>query len=261
MPQRFSHLAPVDAVADPAKADPAKADPAKADPAKTEAAKSDPVLADFLARARARLDPPFSPIRPPSHSDNDLAHYDLAEQEEADGDAFPVARPAAVLFALLPTLAGAQVLFTQRPTTMANHPGQIALPGGKIDPTDQHAVAAALREAEEEIGLAPSEVEVIGQAAPYQTGTGFIVTPVIGLVRPGFVAIGHPYEVEDVFETPLGFLMDPANHERHQKLWKGKMRSYFAMPWGDRYIWGATAGIIRALYERLYEQRETRSEW
>jgi 8-oxo-dGTP pyrophosphatase MutT (NUDIX family) len=246
MPQRSSHLVPVDALADPA----------KADPAKTEAAKSDPVLADFLARARARLDPPFSPIRPPSHSDSDLA-----EQEEADGDAFPVARPAAVLFALLPTLAGAQVLFTQRPTTMANHPGQIALPGGKIDPADQHAVAAALREAEEEIGLAPSEVEVIGQAAPYQTGTGFIVTPVIGLVRPGFVAIGHPYEVEDVFETPLGFLMDPANHQRHQKLWKGKMRSYFAMPWGDRYIWGATAGIIRALYERLYEQRETHSGW
>lgn len=214
----------------------------------------DLLLADFLERARHGLDPAFAPPRPPSHSDRDL---DGGEDWHDFGDA----RHAAVLFAVLPTPAGAQVLFTRRPTTMANHPGQIALPGGKIDPGDAHAVAAALREAEEEIGLSPAHVEVIGQAAPYQTGTGFVVTPVVGLVRAGFVATAHPYEVDDVFETPLAFLMDPANHQKHQKMWKEKLRTYYAMPWEDRYIWGATAGIIRALYERLYTQGETGSGW
>jgi 8-oxo-dGTP pyrophosphatase MutT (NUDIX family) len=147
------------------------------------------------------------------------------------------------------------VLLTQRTVHLSTHSGQIAFPGGKQDDTDADAIATALREAEEEIGLLPEWVEVLGQLPAYVTGSAFIVTPVVGLVRPGFPVRPNPAEVDDVFEVPLDFLMDPANHRRHGFEWEGSLREWYAMPYlegeRERFIWGATAGMLRNFYRLL----------
>lgn len=147
------------------------------------------------------------------------------------------------------------VLLTQRTAHLSNHSGQIAFPGGKLDDTDRDAVAAALRETHEEIGLEPPRVEVLGTLPPYVTATSFIVTPVVGLVQPGFVLQPNPHEVDDVFEVPLDFLMNPANHRRHGFEWNGTAREWYAMRYRDalheRFIWGATAGMLRNFYRLL----------
>lgn len=147
------------------------------------------------------------------------------------------------------------VLLTQRPSHMSTHAGQIAFPGGKQDDTDVNAVAAAQREAFEEVGLAPERVEVLGQLPIYTTGSAFLVTPVVALVQPGFVLQPNAQEVSDVFEVPLQFLMDPANHRHHQLVWQGVERHWLSMPYQDvgqeRFIWGATAGMLRNLYRFL----------
>ncbi len=147
------------------------------------------------------------------------------------------------------------VLLTQRTAHMSSHAGQIAFPGGKVDAEDADACAAALREAWEEVGLARDHVQVIGQLPAYLTGTAFIVTPVVALVRPGFTLVHQPAEVADAFEVPLAFLMDPANHRRHAFEWEGVPREWFSMPYadpqGERFIWGATAGILRNFYRFL----------
>jgi len=161
---------------------------------------------------------------------------------------------AAVLLPLVmherPTLP-----LTQRTAHLSTHSGQIAFPGGKLDDTDADATAAALRETHEEIGLAPDRVEVLGTLPPYVTGTSFIVTPVVGLVLPGFRLQPNPNEVDDVFEVPLDFLMDPANHRRHGVEWEGVLREWYSMPYQDagqeRFIWGATAVMLRNFYRLL----------
>lgn len=161
---------------------------------------------------------------------------------------------AAVLLPLVmherPTL-----LLTQRTAHLSTHSGQIALPGGKLDEGDADAIAAALRETQEEIGLSPERVEVLGTLPVYVTGTAFIVTPVVGLVQPGFTLQRNPYEVEEVFEVPLDFLMNPAHHRRHAWEWGGVMREWYSMPYQDgeheRFIWGATAGMLRNFYRML----------
>ena len=160
-------------------------------------------------------------------------------------------RPAAVL---VPLVARQDVtaLLTQRTDGLRAHAGQIAFPGGRIDPEDPGALAAALREAREEIGLDGRHIEFLGYLDPYVTVTGFLVQPCVALVEPGFTLALNPAEVADAFETPLAFLMDPANHQRGSRVRDGVTRRFYAMPYGDRYIWGATAGIIRNLYERLY---------
>jgi len=144
------------------------------------------------------------------------------------------------------------VLLTLRPTHMNSHSGQIAFPGGKVDPEDKDAVATALREAQEEVGLAPEWVDVIGTLPIYTTGSAFIVTPVVGLVEPDFVLTPNPDEVADVFEVPLDFLMNPANHRHHIVEWAGEQRRWLSMPYMDgtveRFIWGATAGMLRNFY-------------
>ena len=144
------------------------------------------------------------------------------------------------------------VLLTQRTQQLSTHSGQVAFPGGKQDPEDVDAAATALREAQEEVGLAPSYVEVLGNLPIYETGTSFIVTPVVALVQPQAPLHPNPYEVADVFEVPLRFLLNPANHQRHRLQWQGLEREWFSMPYDDagteRYIWGATAGMLRNFY-------------
>ena len=162
------------------------------------------------------------------------------------------ARPAAVLVPVVAHRGGATVLLTQRAVALRDHSGQIAFPGGKIDAADASPLAAALREAEEEIGLDARHIEPLGWLDPYQTGTGYRILPLLARVTPGFSLRIDPREVDAAFEVPLDFLMTPENHLRHSRQWAGRKRFYYAMPWGERYIWGATAGILRNLYERLY---------
>lgn len=147
------------------------------------------------------------------------------------------------------------LILTQRTAHLSTHSGQIAFPGGKLDATDADATAAALRETHEEIGLAPERVEVLGTLPTYITGTAFIITPVVGLVQPGFTLEPNPFEVDDVFEVPLAYLMDPAHHRRHSFEWEGVVREWYSMPYQDgeqeRFIWGATAGMLRNFYHLL----------
>jgi len=161
-------------------------------------------------------------------------------------------RDAAVLIGLTAGGDEPNVVLTQRTGHLNSHAGQIAFPGGKIDPTDADPVAAALREADEEIGLAPAQVEPLGHLVPYLTGSGYRVVPVVGLIHASPSFRPNPGEVEDVFEVPLRFLMNPANHQKLSQDWEGRPRYFYAMPFGERYIWGVTAGIIRSLYETVY---------
>jgi 8-oxo-dGTP pyrophosphatase MutT (NUDIX family) len=171
----------------------------------------------------------------------------------ADGARPDGLTPAAVLVAVIGRPGGATVALTQRPTTMRAHPGQIAFPGGKIDPTDESPRHAALREAREEVGLCPSMVEVLGALQPYGTRTGFAITPIVGLVDPRFHPVPEPGEVVEAFEAPFDFLMDQRNHRRMKRMADGVERAFWAIPWETRFIWGATAGILRGLSERLSE--------
>jgi 8-oxo-dGTP pyrophosphatase MutT (NUDIX family) len=179
--------------------------------------------------------------------------WDLNPELMADFAVMPPPRAAAVLIAVI-AHKELTVLLTQRTDVLQTHAGQIAFPGGKIEATDASAVDAALREAEEEIGLDRRFVEPLGFLDSYRTGTGFMVTPVVALVRPGFMLALDPNEVADTFEVPLRFLMDAANHQKHSREWRGRQRYYYAMPYQDRYIWGATAAMLKNMHERLFER-------
>lgn len=159
--------------------------------------------------------------------------------------------PAAVLFPIVPRDDGHTVLLTQRTAHLRDHAGQVSFPGGRVEASDASPIETALRETEEEVGIGRERVEVLGFLPEYRTGTGFRVTPVVGLVHPPFEVHPDPFEVAEVFEVPLPFLLDPANHQRHSVHLRGALRHYFAMPYGDYFIWGATAGMIRSLSERL----------
>jgi len=187
-------------------------------------------------------------------TDFDLNPEVRDEQLRRHGD-----RPAAVLCALRPVSGRLHVVLTQRAAHLNQHAGQIAFPGGKIDHHDASPRHAALREAHEEIGLPPSAVEVIGDLDPYYTSTGFHVTPIVGVIDPDWQAAPDPTEVEEVFEPPLDFLMDPANRQRHHHDRLGYRRYYYAMPWEGRYIWGATAGMLKGLSDRIMATRRRAS--
>ncbi len=161
-------------------------------------------------------------------------------------------RAAAVLVPIVKHDSEATVLLTTRHASLRQHSGQIAFPGGKIDPDDASPLTAALREAEEEIGLDRQCVTPLGYLDPYLTGTGYRVLPVVALVAPPLRLTLNVLEVDDAFEVPLGFLMNPANHEMHAREFGGRLRRFYAMPFDGRFIWGATAGMLRNLYERLY---------
>jgi 8-oxo-dGTP pyrophosphatase MutT (NUDIX family) len=214
--------------------------------------KTEPALfdsAEFFARARARLRFEIPPgltdasIVPPSGDQGTDRMLEIIAREQ------PI-RPAAVLIAVVdhpqPT-----VLLTQRAAHLHDHAGQISFPGGKIDPEDASPLDAALREAWEEIGLSREFIDPIGYLDLYGTGFGFRILPTVARIRPGFSLRISEDEVDDAFEVPLAFLMDAANHQVHSKEFRGIMRSYYAMPFQQHYIWGATAGMLRVLYERI----------
>lgn len=205
---------------------------------------------NFFDRARGRLtlDVPRALIDP------------TAEGARGDLDLNPemwvcagvkATKPAAVLVPIIdrrePT-----VLLTLRTAELASHAGQVAFPGGKIDAVDESPVAAALREAHEETGLAPALIEPIGYLDLYLTFSGFRILPTVARVAPEFTLALNPREVTETFEVPLEFLMTPANHQRKTRDWNGLARDYYAIPFENRYIWGITAGILRNLYERVY---------
>jgi len=160
-------------------------------------------------------------------------------------------RPAAVLVPVVvrETLT---VLLTQRTAHLSTHAGQISFPGGRVDAEDETPVHAALREAEEEIGLDRRFVEPLGFLDSYRTGTGYRIMPVVALVAAEHTLALNSDEVDAAFEVPLAFLMNPANHQRHEREWRGRQRAFYAMPFGERYIWGATAGMIVNMHERLF---------
>ncbi|MDO8787815.1 MAG: CoA pyrophosphatase [Sulfuritalea sp.] len=170
-------------------------------------------------------------------------------ESSIDGDTELVA--AAVLVPVIVRETGATMLLTQRTVHLRDHAGQVSFPGGRSEASDSSPEATALREAEEEVGIAPSQVEILGRLPEYRTGTGFVITPVVGLVTPPLNLKLDDFEVAEVFEPPLEFLLDSANHQRHSIEVRGVMHEYWAMPWHGYYIWGATAGMLVTLHRFL----------
>jgi 8-oxo-dGTP pyrophosphatase MutT (NUDIX family) len=204
------------------------------------------IAAELRAWIISRLDPieTYDPATRTVHSDFDL--------NPSQRPAEKALAPAAVLVPLVEHETGMTVLLTRRSDTMRSHTGQVAFPGGRCDPGEL-PWETALREAHEEIGLEPGYVSLAGLSSAYQTGSGFDITPVVAFVRPGFTITPNPAEVAQVFETPLAFLMDPQNHERRfRDMDDGQRRHFYAMPYEGQLIWGATAAMLRQLYERLY---------
>jgi 8-oxo-dGTP pyrophosphatase MutT (NUDIX family) len=199
---------------------------------------------DFRRRALEQVAPLDQAWR--EHGDHVLNRDSIREIEQLN------LRDAAVLIGVIDDPEEARVILTKRTDKLRKHAGQIAFPGGGIDETDLSPEEAALREAEEEIGLDRRFVETVGRLPQYLAGTGFRIQPVLAVVQPGFVITPNPDEVESVFEVPLSFLMNPDNHRQDSRVWQGAVRHFYVMPYRERHIWGITAGIIRTLYERLY---------
>jgi 8-oxo-dGTP pyrophosphatase MutT (NUDIX family) len=212
---------------------------------------SPPVIGrEFFDRARARLTLDV-PAALHDHSITEFARGDLDLDPLAWEKAGVTASRAAAVLVGVVDHPEPSVLLTMRTSHLPSHPGQIAFPGGKIDPHDETPLAAALREAEEEIGLDAALIDPIGYLDLYLTFSGFRILPVLARVIPNYALRVNASEVADAFEVPLSFLMAPENHKRGSRDWKGVRREYYEMPFGERYIWGVTAGILRNLYEKI----------
>lgn len=198
----------------------------------------------FLRRLQDRLDPVDSSSALPMRGDGDLNGAPSPSGRDL--------RPAAVIAPLLLHDGPPRFLFTERAAHLSQHAGQVSFPGGRVDPTDLTPADAAVRELKEEVGIDPLYVDMVGRFDSYETVTGYEVQPFVGIVRPGYRLSIDPNEVALTFETPVDFLMNPANHERHSRTWQGRERHFYAMPWNGHYIWGATAGMLKSLYDRLY---------
>lgn len=209
--------------------------------------------AGFRARARGGLSatPSEAIFDPRSGQSLGPSDWDLNPEFKGDLAVMPPPRPAAVLvpIVLRPALT---VFLTQRSHELRTHAGQISFPGGRMDPVDESALDCALREAWEEVGLPAAHVEPLGYLDSYRTGTGFQIVPVVGLVQPDFALALDAREVSDAFEVPLQFLMNPANHRKDSREWRGRRRFSYAIPYGERYIWGATAGMLKNMQQRLF---------
>lgn len=200
-------------------------------------------ILDLLDR---KLDHPERPANAAARGDGEL-----------DGRIIPsgtTLQQAAVLAPLILHDGPPRFLFTVRAAHLTKHAGQISFPGGRRE-IGETLVEAALRETREEIGIAPEYVDIIGCFDPYETVTAFQVTPFVGVVKPGYTVTPDQQEVSDVFETPFDFLMNAANHERHEMEFRGQLRRFWAMPYEERYIWGATAGMLKALHDRLFGEK------
>lgn len=182
-------------------------------------------------------------------------HEDAIGRDSIPADLVATLTPAAVLVPVVLRPEGLSVLLTQRSEALKNHAGQISFPGGRQDPGDPDLAFTALRETEEEIGLAPERVELVGPLATYATITRFVITPFLGLVQPDFSLRLQADEVVDAFEAPLDFLLDPVNHRRRELIYEGRPRSYYEIPWQGRHIWGATAAMLRNLSRHLSPER------
>jgi 8-oxo-dGTP pyrophosphatase MutT (NUDIX family) len=200
-------------------------------------------LDDVLPALEARLHAISGDVSRPQYSDFDLT----GAKPEA-----PLLKPAAVLVPLVSRPSGLNLILTKRASHLSAHAGQIAFPGGRREDGDLDFGATALREAYEEIGLDPHYVRLLGMSDAYETVTRFAVTPVIGLVDAKATFQADPNEVETIFEVPFSFVMDSANHLPQSRTYNGVARQFYAMPYGEHYIWGATAGMLRALYLRLF---------
>ncbi|MHA1545465.1 MAG: CoA pyrophosphatase [Alphaproteobacteria bacterium] len=205
--------------------------------------------ADFRQRAAGRLlsAPGSLAADKVSASDFDLNPYMASQQSD------PL-KPAAVLVAIRDLGNHASIILTRRAASLSSHAGQIAFPGGRIDATDTGPHHTALREAHEEIGLDPGQVKVLGYLDPYRTGTGYHICPVVGIVTGGFTPVAEPGEVDQIFEVPLGFAMDPANLYIHATPWRGTTAKTYALAFEGYEIWGATAAMLKNLFDRVYRQ-------
>ncbi|MCH8183016.1 MAG: CoA pyrophosphatase [Proteobacteria bacterium] len=205
----------------------------------------------FRAFVASRTDPAR---RGAARGDHDL---NPGMRSEAPEDLPEELIAAAVLVPLVMRHDGVTMLLTKRTDHLRDHAGQVSFPGGRVEAHDEGAVATALRETEEEIGIGASHIEVVGELDLYETRTGFRITPVVGLVEPGFTLTLDEFEVAEVFEVPLSFVLDPANLQKRSLVWRGAERHFYMLPYGGREIWGATAGMIVNLYNRLSGSRPT----
>ena len=180
-----------------------------------------------------------------------LAEPDEGAAVHEEGAEALALTPAAVLIPIVRREEGDTVLMTRRAAHLKDHPGQVSFPGGRVDEGDQSPWHTALRETREEIGLDSGRITLLGYLPEYRTGTGFRITPVVAQVLPPFDLQTDPFEVDEVFEVPLDFLLDESNHKQHSLYYRGAMRHFHAMPYGDYFIWGATAGMIKILFDRL----------
>jgi 8-oxo-dGTP pyrophosphatase MutT (NUDIX family) len=211
--------------------------------------------AGFRARARAGLlaEPSQAIFDPRSGRALGPSDWDLNPEFMGDLAVMAPPRPAAVLVPIV-LRESLTVMLTERSHDMPSHPGQISFPGGKMEECDTTPIDCAVREAQEEIGLGRDFIEPLGYLDGYRTGTGFQISPVVAFVRPGFTATLDAREVLDVFEVPLAFLMDEANHKKDTRAWRGRQRHFYAMPYEGRYIWGATAGMLKNMHQRLFQR-------